>query len=251
MRTVRPLAVAFGFLSRLPVGNDPVAAADLARSLTWFPVVGLAFGGVLAGTAHLLRDHLPAPLLAVGLVALLAALSGGLHLDGLADVFDGLGGGRGDREKTLAIMRDSRIGAHGAMALVLALAAKVAAVHEVLRSGATWPLLCCPVLGRWSSVPLVIFFPYARQEGLGRAMTDHGRPLHFAQATLLAGACVVWSGDRVLGPSAAALAAALGIALFVRRRLGGLTGDVYGAAIELAEIAFLAAACGLVHPAGV
>ena len=242
MKTLRPLAIAFGFLSRFPIGNGPVAAADLGRSLAWFPVVGLAFGGVLAGTAHLLHDHLPAPLLAVSLVALLAALSGGLHLDGLADVFDGLGGGRGDREKTLAIMRDSRIGAHGAIALVLALAAKVAAVHEVLGTGATWPLLCCPILGRWSSVPLVIFFPYARQEGLGKAMTDHGRPRHFVQATLLAAACLAWSGDRALGPAVAALAAALGLALFVRRRLGGLTGAVYGAAIELAEIAFLIAA---------
>jgi adenosylcobinamide-GDP ribazoletransferase len=239
---MRPILVAFGFLSRIPVGNRPVAAADLASSLAWFPVVGLAFGGVLAGTAHLLRDHIPAPLLAVGLVALLAALSGGLHLDGLADVFDGLGGGRGNREKTLAIMRDSRIGAHGAIALGLALAAKIAAVHELIRTGATWPLICCPVLGRWSSVPLVIFFPYARQEGLGRAMADHGRAWHFAQATLLAGACVVWWGDRVVAPSATALAAALGLALFVRRRLGGLTGDVYGAAIELAEVAFLIAA---------
>jgi len=242
MRALRPLAVAFGFLTRLPVGNGSVDEADLGRSLGWFPAVGLAFGLLLAGAACLLHDHVPSTLLAVGLVALLAALSGGLHLDGLADVFDGLGGGRGDRERMLAIMRDSHIGAHGAAALVLLLAAKAAAVHEVLRAGSGWALFCCPVVARWAAVPLLVLFPYARAQGLGRAMTDHGRPRHLVFATVLAAACVGWSGSRTLVPTASALIAALGLAVLMWRRLGGLTGDVYGATIELAELAFLVAA---------
>jgi adenosylcobinamide-GDP ribazoletransferase len=239
---LRPLAVAFGFLTRLPLGDRAVAEAELGRALPWFPVVGLALGLTLACSARLLHDHLPAPLVAVGLVALLAALSGALHLDGLADLFDGLGGGRGDRERTLSIMRDSRIGAHGAAALVLLLAAKVAAVHDLLRAASTWPLVCAPVLARWSAVPLVVYLPYARAQGLGRAMADHGRPRHVLLATIAAAACVVWSGPRVLAPAASAAVAAALLAAFMHRRLGGLTGDVYGAAIELAELAFLAAA---------
>jgi adenosylcobinamide-GDP ribazoletransferase len=244
MKALRPLLVAFGFLSCLPVRNGPVEEVELGRSLAWFPVVGLAFGAVLAGAAVLLHDHLPTALLAVCLVALLAVLSGGLHLDGVADVFDGLGGGRGDPERTLAIMRDPHIGAHGAAALVLLLGAKVAAVHELLWAGSTWALVCFPVLGRWSAVPLVVFFPYARPQGLGRAMADHSRPWHLILATVLAAACVAWSGVRTLAPAALALALSLVLAVVIWRRLGGLTGDVYGAAIEVAELGFLMVAVG-------
>lgn len=244
MKALRPLAVAFGFLSCIPVGKGPVEEVDLGRSLGWFPAVGLAFGALLAGVALLLRDHLPPTLVAVALVALLAALSGGLHLDGLADVFDGLGGGRGDRERTLAIMRDAHIGAHGAAALVLLLAAKVAAVHEVLRSGSTWALFGFPMLARWSAVPLVVCFPYARPVGLGLAMNHHGRPIHLVLTMGLTAACVAWLGVRALAPAGAALAGALGLAVLMWRRLGGLTGDVYGASIEIAELGFLVAAVG-------
>lgn len=236
------LAAAFGFLSRLPIGGRAVEDVTLGRSLAWFPAVGLVFGLILAGAAALLRDRIPAPLLAVGLVAALALLSGGLHLDGVADVFDGLGGGRGDRERILAIMRDSRIGAHGAAALVMTVLAKVAAVHELVRAERAWALLAGPAVARWCAVLLVLLFPYARPHGLGRAMRDHGRPRHLAAATALLAGSIGWSGARVLGPAAAAAAAALLLACAMRRRLGGLTGDVYGAAIELAELAFLAAA---------
>jgi len=239
MSVFRPLSIAFGFLTRLPVKNHAVEEAELGRSIPWFPVVGAALGLALVGMELLLRGHLSTALVAVGLVVLLAALSGGLHLDGLADVFDALGGGRGDRDRMLTIMRDSRIGAHGATALSLFLAAKVFAVIEVLQHGTRWQLFVCPILARWAVIPLVVFFPYARAEGLGRPFNGHGRPLHFAWATCLTVALVAWVGPRAIMPSAVALAVALGIGVWLKRRLGGLTGDVYGAAIELSELAFL------------
>lgn len=239
---LRSLAIAFGFLTRLPVKNALVEDADLGRSLSWFPIVGMALGLALVGTERLLRGYLSADLVAVGLVALLAALTGGLHLDGLADVFDALGGGRGDHQRMLAIMRDSRIGAHGAAALCLFLITKVFTVRAVLRHDAVWQLFAFPILARWAVIPLVIFFPYARVEGLGRPFHGYGRPLHFAVATCLTSALVAWTGVHVIVPGVSALAVTLGMGLWLKRRLGGLTGDVYGAAIELSEIVFLVVA---------
>ena len=174
------------------------------------------------------------------LVALLAALTGGLHLDGVADVFDALGGGRGDKQRMLDIMRDSRIGAHGAAALVLLLLAKVAAVAELLARRDLGGLLAFPAVARWAVTPAIVFHPYARAEGTGRAFNGEARPWEVAGATVLLALALVAVGPRLLVPAAGALAAATLFALWLRRRLGGLTGDVYGASIELAEVVTLA-----------
>lgn len=238
---LREAALAFQFLTRLPVPGGRTGSADMGRALAWFPLPGLVLGLVAAGGARL-SDGRVAPLLAAALlVALGAWLTAGLHLDGVADVADGLGGGRGDRERTLAIMRDSRIGAHGASALVLVLIVKVTAVGELLGPGraAGWALVAAPCLARFAAVPLVVLFPYARPQGLGKAFHEGGGAREVAVAAVLAAVVVAGAGLRAIPPAAAALAAALGLAFVVRRRLGGLTGDAYGAAIELAELAFL------------
>ncbi len=240
---LRHASAAFRFLTRLPLPGPPLEGRELGRALAYFPLAGLALGAITAGAARLLAPRLGPGVLAALLVALLAWLTGGLHLDGLADVADGLGGGHGDRSRTLAIMRDSRIGAFGATALGLALVVKVAAVAELLARGAApWALLCAPVLARFTAVPLVVLLPYARPEGLGRAFHEGGGPRELVVALALAALALAGFGVRVLLPSAAAVAAAAVVVLAVRRRLGGLTGDVYGAAIELAEAGFLVAA---------
>src|SRR5262245_52238316 len=173
---------------------------------------------------------------AVALVALLAGLTGGLHLDGVADVFDALGGGRGQRDRMLAILRDSRIGAHGAAALVLVILAKVVAVAALVdhSSGdhAWWALYAAPVAARWAVVPLIVGFPYARPEGLGKPFHGHAGVAQLAGATAVAAIALGWLGGRAIAPALAALLAALAIATWLHRHLGGLTGDVYGAAIE-------------------
>jgi adenosylcobinamide-GDP ribazoletransferase len=239
---------ALRFLTRLPVPGPPLEVRDLGRALAFFPVAGAALGGLVAGAGWLLQPRLAPGVLAALLVTLLAGLTGALHLDGLADVADGLGGGHGDRARTLAIMRDSRIGAFGAAALVLVLLVKVAAVAELLRRGGTgWALLCAPVLSRTAAVPLVVLLPYARPDGLGRAFHEGGGPRELVIAAGLAlvalgGAAAGGVGVVLVLPAVAGLAAAGLVALACRRRLGGLTGDVYGAAIELAEAAFLLAA---------
>ena len=236
---LRPLVAAFAFLTRLPVWSGPLRDEDLGRSVTFFPLVGLVLGLVLTGLASLLVGALPPMLTAVVLVALLAALTGGLHLDGVADVFDALGGGRGDKQRMLDIMRDSRIGAHGAAALVLLLLAKVAAVAELVGRRDLGGLLAFPAVARWAVTPAIVFHPYARAEGTGRAFNGEARPWQVAGATAILALALVAVGARLLVPAAGALAAATLFALWLRRRLGGLTGDVYGASIELAEVVTL------------
>jgi adenosylcobinamide-GDP ribazoletransferase len=232
---------AFAFLTRLPVWSGPLRDEDLGRSVSFFPVVGLVLGLVLTGLAALLADVLSPTLAAVALVALLAALTGGLHLDGVADVFDALGGGRGDRQRMLDIMKDSRIGAHGAVALVLVLLAKVVAVAELVARRDLGGLLAFPAVARWAVTPSIVFHPYARAEGTGRAFNGEARAWQVAAATALLALALalVGGGPRLFAPAAGALAAATLFAFWLRRRLGGLTGDVYGAEIELAEIVTL------------
>ncbi|HVU51871.1 MAG TPA: adenosylcobinamide-GDP ribazoletransferase [Polyangia bacterium] len=236
---VRPLVAAFAFLTRVPVWSGPLRDEDLGRSVSFFPVVGLVLGLGLTGLASLLAGVLPPTLAAVLLVALLAALTGGLHLDGVADVFDALGGGRGDRQRMLDIMKDSRIGAHGAAALVLVLLAKVAAAAELVARRDLAGLLVFPAIARWSVTPAIVFHPYARDEGTGRAFNGEARPREVIVATALLALALAAVGPRLFVPAAGALAAATLFALWLRRRLGGLTGDVYGASIEIAELVAL------------
>ena len=246
MGLLRSLAAAFSFLTRLPVpGGAAVTERDLGRSVLWFPLVGAALGAALIGAASLLQGrpgHLAAGPTAVVLVALLAALTGGLHLDGLADTFDAWGGGRGDRTRMLEIMRDSRIGAHGAAALCLLLVGKVFALRELLARGALFPIFAAPVFARFAVVPLLILFRYARPAGLGSPFGRETRAGYALAAALLPIGLCVWAGSRAVIPAAAALATALACGWALDRRLGGLTGDVYGAALELAELAFLISA---------
>jgi adenosylcobinamide-GDP ribazoletransferase len=236
---LRSLAIAFGFLTRIPVGRAPAGAAELGRAVTWFPAVGAALGAILVA-GHGILDGVVAPALtATVVVALHAGLTGGLHLDGVADVFDALGGGRGQRDRMLAILRDSRIGAHGATALVFVLGAKVVAVVEILERQAAWALYASPAVARWAVVPLVVGFPYARPDGLGKAFHDQAGAAQLAGATAVAALAIGWVGVSSIAPALCALATALALACWLHRRLGGLTGDVYGAAIEVAELVFL------------
>jgi len=241
MSIVRPLTIAFAFLTRLPVRNGEATDTDIGRTLAFFPVVGWALGVTLSAAAWS-AGSLPPPLTAVALIALLAAATGGLHLDGLADVFDALGGGHGDRERMLTIMRDSRIGAHGALALFLVILAKALSVGVILQRGVSWPIVLFPVVGRWAVVPLIVGFPYVREVGVGRTFSERGTTTELMWATMFMVALLLWAGGDAVAPTVLALAAALGFGVWMRRRLGGLTGDVYGAAIELAEVVFLAAA---------
>jgi adenosylcobinamide-GDP ribazoletransferase len=234
---MRALLVAFGFLTRLPV---PAYAYDDARakaaSLAWYPLVGLVIGLLLAGFARLLRDT-PALLCAGLLVAAWVAITGALHLDGVADSADAWIGGMGDREKTLAIMKDPRSGPAGVVALVLVLLLKFAALASM--APMSWAaLLLAPLLARASLTALFLTTPYIRSGGLGAALADAPRYACGLALALTAAACMLLGGRGLL---ALALAAAV-FGLWRHaclNRLGGCTGDTAGALAEMVEVAVL------------
>lgn len=227
---------ALGFLTRLPGG-----AAGAPGPAAWsFPIVGLIIGAGQAMVAQVaLWFGLP-PMVAAFL-ALTAGvmLTGGLHEDGLADTADGLWGGH-DRATRLEIMRDSRIGSYGVLALILAFGLQAMALGTIITDGALWgPLMASGAVSRAAIVPLMAYMKHARSDGVGRGA---GRPTGRATALALAiafAAALVLTGWSTL---AIALACAVITALLARTaqtRIGGMTGDILGATQMLAQIAAL------------
>jgi adenosylcobinamide-GDP ribazoletransferase len=220
---------AAAFLTRLPLRGGPLTG----RAAPWFPVVGAALGAVVGGAAIGLAE-LMTPLLAGTLaVALELALTGALHVDGLADSADGLGGR--DREHALAIMRDHALGAYGACALVLDLLAKAIALSVLAVRGDVLPVVAAFAVSRAAPLALAAALPYARAgPGAGRLL-DGLRPLH-AAAGIALGAAIAAAVPAAL---AAAVVMTAAVWWLARRRLGGVTGDVMGAAVELSATAAL------------
>lgn len=238
-RVLRPLLIAVAFGTRIPLQLGAVESRELAASLAALPLVGFAIGATSFGLFQLCMPTFGVTLAAIACVSFSALITGGLHLDGLADWFDALGGGRGSRERMLEIMRDSRIGAHGAAALLILLLAKVAALAELASAQRMVALCAAPAAARLSTVWLLYSLPAARQDGLGRGM---GADLTREHA-LLACLCFVlvscWLGPALIWPTFFAAIATIALGWQAKARLGGVTGDVCGANIEIAELAFL------------
>ncbi len=236
-----PLLIALQFLTRLPIRLPGLPEpAQLGRSLLCYPLVGLLLGGVLLAAAWALSG-VATPLAAALLLALWVLASGALHLDGLADTVDAWVGGYGERERTLALMKDPCCGPMAVSALLLLLLVKFAALWTLLEAGAWAALLLAPLLGRSALLMLLLGTPYVRAGGLGSAMAGQVPRragwrvlLAVALACLLAG----WSGLLALGV-ALLLFAVVRRALL--RRIGGTTGDSAGALLELIECAVLVA----------
>lgn len=225
---------ALTFLTVLPMPQVAWRDGDLGRAAAWFPTVGLLLGAILCGAWWLLGQLFSPLITAVLLVTLWAALTGGLHLDGLADCGDGLLVAA-TAERRLDIMRDSRLGTFGAVSLILFLALKIAAVGE-LRSPLA--LLLAPTVGRLLILPTAQR-PPARSGGLGAgfaAAVPRGSAMAGSIFVLLLALLIGWRG---LAGIAAALLAAVGLWRLAQARIGGVTGDVMGAVIELAELAVL------------
>jgi adenosylcobinamide-GDP ribazoletransferase len=240
------LATAFRFLTILPLpGRAAVPGEVLGRSTAWFPLVGALIGAILAcigALAGLLWGPLTVRLL---VVAGWAALTRGLHLDGLADSADGLGGGA-TRERKLAIMKDSRIGTFGLLAVAGLLALKLAFLAE-LESLALWRVLvpAC-ALARWAMLLAMFAFPTAVPGGLaGRFKPGCRWPQLAAGSLVAAAAAFFFLGFWGLGLLGLTALLTLLWSLLVRRALGGHTGDTYGALAELGEALVLAALAAL------
>lgn len=238
---MKALLLALQFLTCLPVSLKTAPdQADWGRSALAYPVIGLLIGLLLAGLQQLI-GHADPLLQAALLTAVWALITGGLHLDGLADSADAWVGGHGDRERTLAIMKDPRSGPAAVSTVMLALLLKFVALAALVKTGA-WPvLLLAPVLSRSALVMLLLTTAYVRPGGMGSAIAEH---LPRAAAVL---ALIMVAAGSLLAGKAGALALAMAVAAWwvlrwmMMRRLGGMTGDTLGAAVELTEVAVLVA----------
>ena len=236
-----PFWIALQFLSSLPIRLPGMPEPkELGRSLLFYPLVGLLFGLILWGMNIALAG---APLLlhAALLLTVWVLLSGGLHLDGLADSADAWLGGFGDRERTLTIMKDPRSGPIAVVTLVLVLLLKFAALLALIEQGQGAVLLIVPLLGRAALLGLFLTTPYVRAGGLGQALADH-LPRTAGWRVLALSALGCWLiGGMIDG--LVALLIAIAVFAWLRqvmiRRLGGTTGDTAGALLELLEMAVL------------
>ncbi len=209
---------------------------DLGRAMALFPLVGLTIGLLLVGVDFIAGRFFPRPVTDLLLLATLAAVTGALHLDGLADVCDGLAA-RGGRERFLAVMKDSRTGAVGVVGLVLGLMLKYEALLQVPGDMKRAALLLFPLLARYGQVQTAVGARSARQDGLGAAFIASAGMFQLVSAAVVALA-FSWLilGVRGLWPFLAVFLFTWFLRWWFHRRLGGVTGDVIGCISELNEI---------------
>jgi adenosylcobinamide-GDP ribazoletransferase len=243
-------ALQFLSIVPLPRGLQP-DERGLGGSLPFFPLVGLLIGAAVAAADWGLGRLFPVWVTSVLAAILLIAASGGLHIDGLADTADGFFSAR-PRERILEIMKDSRTGPMGVVAIVSVIALKIALIASVTGSWRWWVLLLTPVAGRSAILIHLTLLPYARPEGglagVFHANRSRGHALWALLFLLAAGGLAGgWPG---LIAGAAAVVLALLVAAWSLRKIGGLTGDTLGAACELTELAPALVAAALLHGGG-
>lgn len=230
---------ALQFLTILPpIVRRPFTHSELGRSVGFFPLVGWIIGAALWCVAWGVGWIFPMPVVAAITLATWLLLTGAIHFDGFLDMCDGLFGGH-DPESRLTIMRDHRVGAFataGGALLLLMLFAALISLDTMMLGPA---LLLAPVLGRWAAAQAIIWTPYARQQGLGRAMKDNAR----WPQSLLASLFILPAFILIPIPASAGFLTTLvtlaGILIITLRRIPGLTGDIYGAIIVITEAATL------------
>ena len=228
------------FLTTIPIPSRKAPTAEAVVGSAYFPLVGVLIGGLLVLAAKLLTSLWSAQLVSVILAVVWVVLTGGIHLDGLADTSDAILSRR-TRTQKLAIMKDSAVGTFGVLVLFCALLLKASFLNELSTSLQLQALVLAPALGRWALVQAAFFYPAAREEGMGRFFSEHIRTRDFVIATLLmvglAFLLLSFWGVVVFG--GIWLMAAL-INRSFSKALGGLTGDTYGALCEISEVAALA-----------
>ncbi len=237
-----PLRNAVSFLTVLPTFGPRSERSDqIGRALIWFPLVGALIGWIGVEVILFASRWWPSSVAALlGLVAM-TVITGGLHLDGFSDAVDGLGAWR-DRPATLRIMRDSRIGALGAAALILLLSLKWSLFQQIALRRSEELLIPTAALGRWAMVLSAHTFPYVPgQSGLGRSATDYSSFGSFMGASCIGFGVAYWFLGFPWSVWAVGLAAAAAWVLnqLFLSRLGGITGDTMGAVNEIVEVLIL------------
>ncbi|SLN23421.1 Cobalamin synthase [Roseovarius albus] len=234
------LPLAFNLLTRLPF--SAVDSNRIAQSAWAYPVVGLAVGAASACTAlFTLWLGLPAPLAALICLTIQIVTTGALHEDGLADSADGLWGGW-DKTRRLEIMKDSRIGAYGVLALILSLAARWAAICLLLSQNpvvAALFIATSACLSRAAMVAVMAVLPNARASGLSHSVGQSSIQTAGAAFAIAVTLAILMSGMSVFGAVFWAILGAVAVGLVARNKIGGQTGDILGATQQISEIAIL------------
>ena len=235
--SIRLFFTALQFLTRLPVSAGNFHADDLANSLVFFPLVGLLLAGGGLLLHFVLATHSATPVVVLLILLYLVLLTGGLHEDALADAADGFGGGW-EKEQILAIMRDSRIGSYGAIAIAFSLLGRFVLLTELPGMKFAAYFAAGQVLSRWTPLPLSFFlFPAQAGSGQGSRVAGKVSRFSFVCGTVLAlgiAALFLKSALFLAGSVAVLITAITGF--YYHKRLGGITGDCLGATIQLAEI---------------
>jgi len=237
---------ALRFLTSIPIPfrreewERPLTQQQFARSLVYYPLVGLILGVILCGLYWVFSNLLPLLLTDAMIIGILAYLTGGLHLDGLIDTFDGLAGGHRSPERRLQIMKTPDVGAMGVVAGIVLVLLKFAALASVPQSHVYIALILMTVLSRWAMAYAVFRYPYGRESGMGRELKSGSSAWVLPAASLMtlgiAALVDSWLGVIAL---VAVWLLTVGLARFFKSKFGGLTGDTYGAINEIMEFAVL------------
>ena len=241
---MKRILLALQFLTIIPVRLKNIKNKDLAGSIAFFPLIGLILGCILAGAITFGKYiNFPDIGLSAIIVVLLAILTGGIHLDGLADLFDALGS-RKNREEMLAIMRDSHIGSMGVIAIAGALILKTTLFLSLNAPLQIRPIILMCVISRWAMVFLMYRFPYARNEGKAKIYLEGMNMKIFMLATVFT-LIVSFLAAQIQGLAVIGITAIVVYfsGKYLTKKLGGITGDVIGATSEITEILCLFIVC--------
>jgi adenosylcobinamide-GDP ribazoletransferase len=234
------------FLTRITVAKQSEWSPEsFGRSVKYFPLIGGILGIILVGINYLVADYLPLKgifipphVLATLLIVSNVILAGGLHCDGFMDTMDGIYSGR-SKEKMLEIMKDSRVGANGVMAFVLLIFLKWSLIMDISSPLLPNALLIMPVLGRFAMVIGITVFPYARLDGIGKAFAQYAGKYTLYIGLLFTLLLLVPLGKQAMMCVPIISIVTILFAMYVKNKIGGLTGDIYGAISELAEVLVL------------
>jgi adenosylcobinamide-GDP ribazoletransferase len=235
------LMTALQFLTRLPVPAPPYEEGSLAHAVKFFPLVGAIVGGGAAALYLIISVHFPIPVTATVVLVYLVCITGCFHEDALADAADAFGGGA-NREHVLLILRDSRIGSYGGAALSLSLLARFTLLSSIASPQFVAVVIAAHTLCRWTTLPLSFFLPSAHnlesQKGQGSRIAHLASAGSLVVGTLFSFLLAAWLLRwRSVGPIASVIAITCLSGVYYKRRIGGVTGDCFGATNQLAEIA--------------
>jgi adenosylcobinamide-GDP ribazoletransferase len=234
------------FLTRIHIAKQSEWSPEsFGQSVKYFPLIGAILGIILVLINQLLVKYLPyigislSPhILAIVLIISNVLLTGGLTCDGFMDTMDGIFSGR-SKDRMLEIMKDSRIGANGVMSFVLLTILKWSLLMDIPSQGLPTALFVMPVLGRFAMVIGITVFPYARPDGIGKAFAQYADKYTLRTASILTLLFIIPLGKQAIISIIVGIIVAICFSNYVKKQIGGLTGDIYGAITEISEIVVL------------